>query len=198
MTIELIDRIEVEMAESGEPSLDKMFEQLERMPVPEGFKAEIVEGIAYRAPQRTTHWDIIRRVLRQLEDRFGEDAKITSDVRIDFPGYLNGFCPDLTKLAEGAEPDEDGQWSYRDVEFVLEVVSRGTRANAYGTKKATYATAGVPVYLIADPYQGQCQIFTEPKDDDYRTKRTVEFGEPIDLMGTVVDVVLSTEKFPRG
>jgi Uma2 family endonuclease len=195
MTVELTDRIE--MAETGEPSLDDMFGLLEHMSVPEGFKVEIVEGVIHMSPQRRTHWKIIRRVLRQLEDRFGQDAEIDSDVRIDFPGYLNGFCPDLAKLAEGAVPDEDGKFSCHDVEFVLEVISRGTGINDYGTKKGTYATAGVLVYLIADPYQRKCHVFTEPKDDEYRSRRTLDFGEPVDLTGTVVDLVISTEKFPH-
>jgi Uma2 family endonuclease len=194
MTVELTERIE--MAESGKARLDDMFELLERM-LPEGYRAEVVEGAICMTPQRMTHWNIIRRVLRQLEDRFGEGAEITSDVRIDFPGYLNGFCPDLAKVAEGAVRDEDDRWSCRDVEFVLEVISRGTGRNDYGPKRDTYAVAGVPVYLIADPYQRQCHVFTEPKGDEYRTRRTVDFGEPIDLTGTVVDLVISTEQFPH-
>ncbi|MCW2868835.1 MAG: hypothetical protein JWL99_155 [Streptomyces oryziradicis] len=47
MTIELTDRIE--MAESDELTLDDLFEMLERMPVPEGYKVEIVEGTVYVA-----------------------------------------------------------------------------------------------------------------------------------------------------
>src|SRR3989442_10458719 len=150
MTGELTDRIE--MADNDEPSLDDLFEMLDRMPVPEGFKAEIVEGGIFMSPQRWAHFQIIRKVLRQLEHRFGEDSAIGSDVRIDFPGYLNGFCPDLVKLADGAELDEKGHCSYRDIEFVLEVISRGTGMNDYGAKKEVYAKAGVPIYLIVDPY----------------------------------------------
>jgi Uma2 family endonuclease len=195
VTIELTDRIE--MADSGELSLDEMFELLERMPVPEGFKAEIVEGTICMSPQRMTHWKIIRKVLRQLEDHFGDDVEIASDVRIDFPGYLNGFAPDLAKLAEGAVPDKDGHWSHRDVQFVLEVISRGTGDNDYGKKKQAYAAAGVPVYLIVDPYVRQCHVFARPKEGEFRSELTVDFGEPVDLTGTVVDLVLSTEGFPQ-
>ncbi|WP_431047446.1 Uma2 family endonuclease [Streptomyces sp. P1-3] len=184
------------MSERGELSLDQLFEVLERI-TPEGFRAEIVEGAFFMTPQRTTHWEVIRRVLRQLEDRFGEDTKILSDVRIDFPGYKNAFCPDLAKLADEAVPNEKGRWSCQDVEFVLEVISRGTDANDYGKKKDAYAAAGVPVYLIVDPYAQQCHVFTEPKDDEYRNKRTRDFGEPIDLTDTVIDVTLSTKRFPR-
>jgi hypothetical protein len=54
MTV-LEDRIE--MAESGdELTLDMMFEWLEKMPVPEGYKAEIVGGHVFMTPQRDTHF----------------------------------------------------------------------------------------------------------------------------------------------
>ncbi|MFD6725827.1 Uma2 family endonuclease, partial [Streptomyces sp. NPDC060131] len=90
MTV-LDDRIA--MAESDNTRrLDKMFERLERMPVPEGYKVEIVGGVVYTAPQRDIHWQTILEILWALEDHFGRrQARIFSDVRIDFPGYENGF-----------------------------------------------------------------------------------------------------------
>ncbi|MEU5594367.1 hypothetical protein [Streptomyces sp. NPDC020298] len=43
----------IAMAESDNTStLDEMFERLETMPVPEGYKVEIVEGFVYMSPQR--------------------------------------------------------------------------------------------------------------------------------------------------
>jgi hypothetical protein len=44
-----------EMTEPDELTLDKLFERLERMPVPEGYKVEIVEGSVHISPQRWTH-----------------------------------------------------------------------------------------------------------------------------------------------
>ncbi|MFE9098751.1 Uma2 family endonuclease [Streptomyces sp. NPDC007264] len=195
MTV-LDDRIA--MAESDNTrQLDEMFERLENMPVPEGYKVEIVEGAVYMSPQRDTHWEIIRRIVRALEDRFGMDVRVLSDVRIDFPGHENGFCPDVAKLADAAEKDGEGRWRHEDVEFVAEVVSQGTASNDYGPKKAAYARAEVPVYLVADPYQGRCHIFTHPKDGDYATETKVVFGEDLDLTGTVVGLTLTTREFPR-
>nr|WP_206322280.1 Uma2 family endonuclease [Streptomyces sp. HNM0575] len=191
----MTDRIE--MTEPDELTLDELFERLERMPVPEGYKVEIVEGSVHMSPQRRTHWKIIRRVLRQLEDHFGETAEIDSDVRIDFPGHLNGFAPDLVKIADDATPDSRGLFSPHDVEFVVEVISRSTAANDYGPKLAVYASSGVPSYLIVDPYIGRCRLFTHPKDGEYGRDLTVDFGEEIDLSDTPVGLTLTTENFPR-
>ncbi|MDT0379850.1 Uma2 family endonuclease [Streptomyces sp. DSM 42041] len=198
MTVELTDRIE--RAVSDDLSLDELFELLERMPVPEGYKAEIVEGTVHMSPQRDAHWEIIRRIVRALEDRFGMDAKVKSDVRIDFPDSSNGFAPDVAKLRDSAgKGHTDGRrgWLHEDVEFIAEVISRGTAANDYGPKQQAYAAAAVPVYLIVDPYTATCHLFTHPKDGEYQSRLTAKFGEVLDLSGTVVDLELPTADFPR-
>ncbi|MEU3345622.1 Uma2 family endonuclease [Streptomyces sp. NPDC006700] len=194
MTV-LEDRIE--MADANTKRLDEWFERLERMPVPEGFRVEIVGGNVHMTPQRDTHWEIIRRIVRAIEDRFGMDVKVFSDVRIDFPGRENGFCPDVTKLSDSAQKDSEGRWRHEDVEFVAEVVSEGTAANDYGPKKAAYAIAEVPVYVIVDPYQGRCRVYTQPKGDDYAIDTKVEFGSDVDLTDTPVGLTLRTDEFPR-
>ncbi|WP_330458458.1 Uma2 family endonuclease [Streptomyces sp. NBC_00820] len=196
MTV-LEDRIAMADADANTERLDEWFKRLERMPVPEGFRVEIVGGYVYMTPQRETHWGIIRRITRALEDRFGMDVKVFSDVRIDFPGYQNGFCPDIAMLKDSAKKDDKGHWRHQDVEFVAEVVSKGTAPNDYGPKKTAYAVAEVPVYVVADPYQGRCFVYTDPKEGDYENRTPVDFGTDIDLTGTVVDLVLKTDAFPR-
>ncbi len=185
------------MADANTERLDEWFELLERMPVPEGYRVEIVGGNVHMTPQRGTRWIIIRRIVRALEDKFGMDIQVFSDVRIDFPGHENGFCPDVALLKDSAHMDETGHWQHQDVEFVAEVISKGTAANDYDPKKAAYAAAEVPLYLVADPYKGMCYVYTQPKEGDYITRTKIAFGEDIDLTGTVVDLVLKTDGFPR-
>ncbi|MEV0223685.1 Uma2 family endonuclease [Streptomyces sp. NPDC050704] len=194
MTV-LEDRIE--MAEdSGELTLDAMFEWLEKMPVPEGTKVEIVGGNIFMSPQRHTHWRIIFNILKQLLARYPEEH-LLSDVRIDFPGHLNGFAADVVALMEGYELDDKSRLRYQDVEFVAEVISKDTARNDYEPKKAAYAAAEVPVYLIVDPYTGRWHLHTQPKDGEYRGEVSFDFGDEVDLTGTPVDLVLKTDEFPR-
>ncbi|MFV0135209.1 Uma2 family endonuclease [Streptomyces sp. HMX87] len=192
----VVDTDRIEMADDNAQRLDQWFELIERM-VPEGCKAEVVEGAVHMVPQRDTHFEITRRIIRALEDSFGMDVLVRSDVRIDFPGFQNGFCPDVMKLRDGAKRDPERGWCHEDVEFVAEVISRGTGMNDYGPKKAAYAEAGVPVYLIADPYQGRCHVFTDPKNGDYRSVSRFDFGERIDLTHTLPGLTLDTGPFPR-
>ncbi|MFE2040767.1 Uma2 family endonuclease [Streptomyces sp. NPDC059477] len=195
MTVVETDRID--MADENAQHLDELFELVERM-IPEGFKVEVVEGAVNMVPQRDTHWEIARRIIHALEDKFGRDIKVKTDVRIDLPGYENGFCPDVMKLQDDAERNaERGGWRHEDVEFVAEVISRGTGMNDYGPKKTAYAEAEIPVYLIADPYLGRCHLFTDPKDGEYRTESRVDFGETIDLTHTLLDLTIDTSRFPR-
>ncbi|MFD7711789.1 Uma2 family endonuclease [Streptomyces sp. NPDC059786] len=193
MTV-LDDRTEMADSDDETSALDALFEQLS---VPEGFKAEIVEGAVFMVPQRSTHWLIIRRIVRALDERFGMDALVFSDVRIDFPGHRNGFCPDVAKLRDGAEQDETGHWLHQDIEFVAEVLSKGTAANGYGPKKTAYAIAEVPVYLLVDPYVGKCHVHTQPKDAEYVTETTVAFGGNVDLPIADLTLTLITADFPR-
>ena len=194
MTV-LEDRIEM-AEEDGEPTLDELFESLERF-TPEGYKVEIVEGAIFISPQRDTHWEIIAAIFEQLRTKYPR-RRVKSDVRVDYPGHLNGFASDVTLVAEGAEKTPGGLWRYQDVEFVAEVISKGTAQNDYGTKKTVYATAEVPVYLIADPYQGKCHLHTQPKNGDYLSELSVTFGADIDMTTTLLALTLKTEEFPRG
>ncbi|SNX62033.1 Uma2 family endonuclease [Streptomyces sp. TLI_55] len=196
MTVVETDRIE--MAESGDRNaLDEMFQGFGRDHFLEGYRVEIVGGAVFLTPQRSTHWQIIRRIVRALEDRFGMDVMVLSDVRIDFPGHQNGFCPDVAKLKDGAKWSHERGWHYEDVEFVAEVISNGTAANDYGPKKTAYAIAEVPVLLIADPYQGKCHLYTQPKDGEYLTELSVTFGSDIDMTSTPLGLTLKTDEFPR-
>ncbi|MEU6508599.1 Uma2 family endonuclease [Streptomyces sp. NPDC046942] len=196
MTV-LEDRIEMADADANTKRLDEWFERLERMPVPEGFRVEIVGGNVFMTPQRDIHWEIIRRFLWAVEDRFGRNVRVFTDVRIDFPGYQNGFCPDIAMLKDSAKKDDKGHWRYQDVKFVAEVISKGTGPNDYGPKKIAYAEAEVPVYIVADPYVGRCYVYTDPQDGDYEKREAFDFGTDIDLTGTVVDLTLKTDDFPR-
>ncbi|CAM5406435.1 hypothetical protein [Streptomyces abikoensis] len=55
----------------------------------------------------------------------------------------------------------------------------------------------IPVCLIADPCTGLCHLHTLPKDGEYRGSLKLDFGQPVDLTGTVLGMTLQTDRFPR-
>lgn len=93
--------------------------------------------------------------------------------------------------------DDKSRWRYEDVEFIAEVISKDTAANDYGPKLETYALAHVPVYVIADPYTGECHVHMQPRGGQYRATLTLDFGDEIDLTDTPVGIKLFTDEFPR-
>ncbi|MEV5416031.1 Uma2 family endonuclease [Streptomyces albogriseolus] len=106
----------------------------------------------------------------------------------------------MTVLEDRIEMAESGDELTLDMMFEwldTEVISRDTAANDYGPKKDTYAAAGVPAYLIVDPYTAEWHLHTLPKDGVYHAVVGFPFGEEIDLTGTSVGLVLRTDEFPR-
>ncbi|MFI1256009.1 Uma2 family endonuclease [Streptomyces netropsis] len=175
--------------------LDEMFADISRMNVPAGYRVEIIEGEIVLNPQRKVHATIIRRLNRALEEARGSEANILWDVRIDFPGVLNGYAPDVALVKDDAEEDDEGRHDYRDVEFVAEVVSRGSRRDDYDAKLTVYAESGVPTYVIADPKKATVHVFSEPRDGAYADVTTYTFGEKFTL--PFPEITIDTAGWPR-
>ncbi|MEU7043985.1 Uma2 family endonuclease [Streptomyces varsoviensis] len=185
-----------ENAAENTAALDRMFAAIDAMNVPPGYRVEIVGGQIVLNEHRAVHSTIIRRLVGAVADARGHDANVLWDVRIDFPGDLNGYAPDVALVRDGAEEDENGNHGYRDVEMVAEVVSRGSRRDDYDAKLVTYARAGVPTYVIADPKRGFVHVHHEPNGDEYDDVSTYAFGTAFGLPGT--DIVVDTSDWPRG
>ncbi|WP_112465456.1 Uma2 family endonuclease [Streptomyces triticisoli] len=181
----------MDTADADKRVLDELFDQ---MTVPEGYKAEIVEGAVFMVPQTHVHWQIIWDIVEQVSARHPHKG-LLSDVRVDYPGPLNGFASDVTLLTDKTTREP---LHHQDVEFVAEVISKGTAHNDYGPKKTAYAHAAVPVYLIADPFQGKCRLYTRPEGREYLSELSVRFGTDVDMTTTPLGLTLKTDEFSRG
>jgi Uma2 family endonuclease len=176
-------------------TLDEMFELIESMHVPAGYRAEIIEGEIVMNPQRATHSTIIRMLTRDLEAARGQTAPILWDVRVDFPGTLNGFVPDVSLATQDAKATPNGGYEYKDIEFVAEVVSHSSRRDDYGIKLQTYAATKIPVYLLADPKLGYVHVHSAPRGDVYTDVDTYAFGQAFTL--PVSQIRIDTANWPR-
>ena len=170
-----------ELGETMSAELDEMFAAIEAAGTPEGYRWQIVEGQVVMSPQRDVHYSIIDLLTEDVKDVVGRrTGRVLSDVRVDFPGLLNGFAPDFALKAEGARPTvgENGErrYQYADILIVAEVVSKSSRRTDYGVKLATYAGARVPVYIIADPIKALVTVYSEPLNDEYQMVNTHHFG----------------------
>ncbi|MFI2186232.1 Uma2 family endonuclease [Streptomyces sioyaensis] len=58
-------------------------------------------------------------------------------------------------------------------------------------KGKKYAQAGIPYYLIVNPIEGKCLLYSLPSGTHYRALREADFGEPVPI-GAPVDAELDT------
>ncbi|WP_055557866.1 Uma2 family endonuclease [Streptomyces sp. NBRC 110028] len=159
----------------------------------EGFKIEVVGGHIVMTPQSDVQSWTIRRVQNAAEASGIAEERLLSDVLIQFPGEPPRV-PDVTILEDGAKEP----YSYDDVLAAVEIVSTENDDNDYVIKVRQYARFGVPIYLIIDPFLGQCTLLTRPKGDRYASRTEYSYGETVTLHltdGSTVDI--PTDKFKR-
>ncbi|MBC2874567.1 MULTISPECIES: Uma2 family endonuclease [Streptomyces] len=75
--------------------------------------------------------------------------------------------------------------------LVGEVVSESNPGNDTRRKLTKYAQAGVPCYLVVDPIQGECLLYSLPDNGRYRAKVESKFGDPVSV-GAPVDMDIDT------
>lgn len=175
-------------------TLDELFQRVESMQIPEDFHVEIIEGQIVMSPQRATHWTIILLFSQALLTECGPaPGRVLSDVRIDFPGPLNGYAPDVALLTEDSATGGP-KYHHSQVQLVVEVVSQSTRRDDYGIKLTTYATAEVPTYVIVDPTTAWIHVHSQPHQGHYTRANTYAFGTPLPL--AIPPVTVDTSDWP--
>ncbi|WP_035801349.1 Uma2 family endonuclease [Kitasatospora mediocidica] len=152
------------------PSLDEVLWQAWlALELPEGYHAEIVEGLIEVSPTgRLSHGQASGRLRRALDAYLSGSGRCAhNDINV-----LHGqkiFIPDLfvgpEDLDDIASPEGMGVEAVR-VELVAEVVSPGRDARERGLerKRRAYARAGIPVYVVIDDFDGvgHVTVLTKP------------------------------------
>ena len=85
-----------------------------------------------------------------------------SEFRLWIPGKESGRNPDLGVVLEGSPRDDRGR---TQPALVAEVVSRGSRARDYQTKREEYLAFGVLEYWIVDPALRQVVVLDRREGD---------------------------------
>ena len=111
---------------------------LEKMPVPEGYKVEIVGGNIFMSPQRDTHWEIIRRSRTGVWRTVRHGCRTSSPTSAStFPAQLNGFAPGRARRSARARRGAPrGAGGTRTSSSSPRSSPRAPPTNDYGPKKA--------------------------------------------------------------
>ncbi|CAL99858.1 Uma2 family endonuclease [Saccharopolyspora erythraea NRRL 2338] len=153
--------------------------------VPEGWRAEIIEGrIVMTPPPGHSHNLIASRLTKALVPAMSDDWEIfqTSGVQIPLRGNL--FIPDLMIMRGQDVPAGSDPIPADKALLVVEITSRGNADVDRKTKLWSYAHAAVPLYLLIDRYgpDGEwVSLHSNPESGVYQDVHRVPFGKPIDL-----------------
>ncbi|AVH61271.1 Uma2 family endonuclease [Streptomyces dengpaensis] len=160
------------------------------MELPEGYRAEIIEGAIEVSPlRRFAHARVVNRVWCALQI-FLEDGEygvwnVTSVIHARKAWIPDGLVAPLD--AELIE-DEDGLGiKAAAASMVVEVVSPGRSDQDRDRirKRREYARAGIPVYVLIDDYDGQgaVTLFTGPRPDkaDWEDIHRVPYGTDVTI-----------------
>ncbi|MER7849720.1 Uma2 family endonuclease [Kitasatospora sp. NPDC096077] len=147
----------------------QLWQAWKSMDVPEGFRAEIIEGPITLSPTgNIRHARINRRLLVALVGHLegsgwapGADCNVIDGLKV--------FIPDVYVTPEDDEeiehPDGLGLLA-SGIPLVVETVSPGAEARErdHVRKHRAYAAAGIPVYVIIDDYDdgGAVTVLTGP------------------------------------
>lgn len=182
------------MSEAGpefvnEPNLEEgLWQVWKDLELPEGYRAEIIEGAIEISPTtRRPHGLIANRVRRAL-DKFLDGSEYACYQGGNVIHHRKAWVSDAFIAPEDTEPcsDEDDMGVRADsVHLVVEVVSPGRRDRDRDrvSKRCEYARAGIPMYVIIDDYDGQgaVTLFAGPRPEkaDWEDIHRVPYGTEV-------------------
>ncbi|MDD7641161.1 MAG: Uma2 family endonuclease [bacterium] len=137
--------------------------------LPDGQRAELIDGqIYYMAPPSRTHQRIILALSRIIAE-YIESNNGSCEVDIaPFAVFLNEddknyVEPDISVICDKRKLTDKGCTGAPD--WIIEIVSPGSRRMDYSVKLFKYRTAGVREYWIVDPEKNRITVYDLEHDD---------------------------------
>ena len=155
--------------------------------LPDGQRAELIDGqIYFMAPPSRKHQDIAvilsRKIGNYIEDHKGACrvyfAPFAVFLNADNKTYVE---PDICVICDPDKLTDQGCNGAPD--WIMEIVSPGSRKMDYFTKLFKYRSAGVREYWIIDPDKNRITVwdFENDNTDDFTFSDTIKAGIYPDL-----------------
>ena len=142
--------------------------------LPEGERAELINGqIYYMAPPSRSHQRVCGKLYQTIVN-YIEANKGNCEVYVaPFAVFLNNddsnyVEPDISVICDTSKLDEKGCHGAPD--WIIEIVSPGSRRTDYFMKLFKYRTAGVREYWIVDPDKNRITAY------NFETEDTLEYS----------------------
>ena len=131
--------------------------------LPEGTRAELIDGqIYYMAPPTRKHQDIVGTLYRKIADYIDAKGGSCKTYVSPFAVFLNEndknyVEPDISVICNPNKLNDKGCTGAPD--WIVEIVSPGSKKMDYFTKLFKYRTAGVREYWIVDPLKNLILVY---------------------------------------
>lgn len=150
--------------------------------LPEGERAELVDGqIYYMAPPGRLHQKLVFSLSRIIADYIDNKGGTCEVYPAPFAVFLNKddmnyVEPDISVICDPDKLDDRGCNGAPD--WIIEIVSPGSRRMDYSIKLFKYRSAGVREYWIVDPDKNRITVhnLTDENIDEYSFDDTVTSG----------------------
>ena len=155
--------------------------------LPDGQRAELIDGQMYMMAPPTRRHQRITLELSTIINNYIKDKGGSCEVDIaPFAVFLNAddknyVEPDISVICNPDKLTDKGCTGAPD--WIIEIVSPGSRRMDYYTKLFKYRTAGVREYWIVDPEKNRITVYSFESDDtaEYTFSEAVKAGIYDDL-----------------
>ena len=150
--------------------------------LPEGTRAELIDGkIYYMAPPNREHQRIVlafcRIIADYIDSKHGDFEVNVAPFSVHLDEKSTIYVePDLSVVSEKHKHNDKGCFGAPD--WIIEVVSTGSRRMDYFTKLFKYRTAGVREYWIVDADMNRISVYDFDTEDvtEYSFNDSVKAG----------------------
>ena len=150
--------------------------------LPDGQRAELIDGQMYMMAPPTRMHQRITLELSTVINNYIKDKGGPCEVDIaPFAVFLNAddknyVEPDISVICNPGKLTDKGCTGAPD--WIIEIVSPGSRRTDYYTKLFKYRTAGVREYWIVDPEKNRIMVYSFESDDtaEYTFSEAVKTG----------------------
>lgn len=142
--------------------------------------AEMIDGVVYLSTVVTSpHGNMVLALASQLVGTWSVMTRV--DTIYDGWHGKTLLRPDLSVAAPSYRGTRLKQFPADEVILVVEVVSESNPENDTDKKVKKYAQAGIPYYLIVNPIEGRCLLYSLPSGAHYRASLETDFGKPVPI-----------------
>lgn len=128
--------------------------------------------------QNTIVFGLMRQLIGPAVERGWE---LWSDITVYLEQHADRYVPHLTVVPRCPRMRMDHAVYGDSTLLIVDVMSAGTAYEHYHVKPNGYASAGAPLYLVADPAQRTIRLYSGPGPHRYGGEVTAGAGQPLQL-----------------